>query len=1280
MFKSFFKEQRWLIIGVVLFFSLAILLDFFTKPSTDISSYSEKVEKHLQKLEQEVDQVIATDGNVERFIRLNGTQPEPERNEGLMEDLSKLSLRPYTIAVYRKDSLIYWTNNFASPPSVDLGGFCRDTTFFTKLSNGYYVVKRRCYKSLDDGGYSVYGLIPVQYNYPIETEYLLNQFAVENSESFGDFNSSWKKYLPFNIGRELPNELQVSLNGVGTGIKGIDGEVLFQIRANGDFISKSRLYIVIAFYLLAFLLLIYLLSLFARQLVTQRSAWEGVSFLMLSFFTIRAITYAFHYHDKFGNLPMFRKVFNGSMLTYSLGDFTINIFLAFWIGVFFHRYFKLPNLSTSSRNVKMMWVSFGYLSIMLGLLGITGIVRNMILDSGVPFDFENIFSLDSSSFISVIGVMVLLIVLFLFTHRISFIIADAKLDLYQRLVCLGLAGLIMIPMSAFAMGLSWDQVWQLILFSIIFIVSFDIFVENEKTNFTWMVVWLVIFSLFSSYLIYRFNIEKERMSRLEFAQKLALGRDTELEKKLHNLAGQILVDGSTLTSIKDKNRIAEIVERNYAIDLRFTAYEYKLHAFYKNSQTPLFNEEGSFGAFQIQLNEARQTSSNYVKYWQPKDDKTAYIVELEIPIKGNTSESLLLILDFEQSAGQAKRVYTALFANEEPGILDKLSDYDYAIYRDGAQVRKSTKNKITDFGISLRDTLVPPKGNYIFKENADEKLSELIYHSTNGTVVILAKTIDKALQKWASLFCYLFTILIGVLVVLVLINTILRILPNNVEVSFTPSPSLRNRIQFYVIAIIIFTFILIALFTVSFNNDDKDQYHRNRSQRKSGALLMDTKLYMDILQITPDSIKKMTHLAEDLSKIHKMDINVYDTKGFLITSSEGDIFKRGLVEPRMSGDAFIKLVQQGKDESLQEERVGNLKYNSSYVQLLNNQEELIAYFGLPYYAKQTKLREDTSAYMSSLLNLYVFLLIIAGAIAIFIANSITRPLSVIGEKLKQVKIGKRNEPLEWSTQDELGDLISEYNRMIVKLENSASLLAQSERESAWREMAKQVAHEIKNPLTPMKLSIQYLQHAYRSNPENIEPMLKRVSHTLIEQIDNLSHIATEFSNFAKMPRAENEKFLLNQLVSSVYDLFSEREDMEITLEISTVEDFHIFADKNQLMRVFNNLIKNAIQAIPDDRKGIIQVHLSKDSRGMAIVKVEDNGIGIPEKMQEYVFVPNFTTKNSGTGLGLAISKSIIDSLNGNIYFETSVDIGTRFYVEIPLVGEYEEFSNEMNEE
>jgi nitrogen fixation/metabolism regulation signal transduction histidine kinase len=214
-------------------------------------------------------------------------------------------------------------------------------------------------------------------------------------------------------------------------------------------------------------------------------------------------------------------------------------------------------------------------------------------------------------------------------------------------------------------------------------------------------------------------------------------------------------------------------------------------------------------------------------------------------------------------------------------------------------------------------------------------------------------------------------------------------------------------------------------------------------------------------------------------------------------------------------------------------------------------------------------------------------------------------------------------------------------------------------------MAKQVAHEIKNPLTPMKLSIQHLQRAYHHNASNKDELSRKVCDTLIEQIDNLTKIANEFSTFAKMPVSEMERLDVVAVLQSSYNLYKENESTNFEIDIPA-EPLYINADKNQLLRVFNNLILNAIQAIPESRTGFVQVKL-KEQTASVVISISDNGVGITEQEAARLFTPNFTTKNSGTGLGLAISKNIIEGFGGKIYFQSTEGQGTTFIVELPKV-------------
>lgn len=306
-------------------------------------------------------------------------------------------------------------------------------------------------------------------------------------------------------------------------------------------------------------------------------------------------------------------------------------------------------------------------------------------------------------------------------------------------------------------------------------------------------------------------------------------------------------------------------------------------------------------------------------------------------------------------------------------------------------------------------------------------------------------------------------------------------------------------------------------------------------------------------------------------------------------------------------------------------------------------------------------------YFSALLNVYVFLLLAALAVAVAVGNSITRPLQTISLKLQALQLG-RNEPLEWSGQDEIGELVAAYNRMITEVEKSAELLRRSEREEAWQEMARQVAHEIKNPLTPMKLSVQHLIRAYQNAPEQAALLVQRVGHTLLEQIDTLTRIAGEFSHFARLPEPELTWLDWRENVQAAVDLFQAgQEHPDVALELDMpAEPVWVHADRNQLTRVLNNLLKNALQAIPEDRAGLIRIQLSLLEGGKeALLMVKDNGQGIPADIQGKVFSPNFTTRSSGMGLGLAICKNMVEAAGGKIWFDTQTGEGTVFWVALP---------------
>jgi two-component system, NtrC family, nitrogen regulation sensor histidine kinase NtrY len=327
---------------------------------------------------------------------------------------------------------------------------------------------------------------------------------------------------------------------------------------------------------------------------------------------------------------------------------------------------------------------------------------------------------------------------------------------------------------------------------------------------------------------------------------------------------------------------------------------------------------------------------------------------------------------------------------------------------------------------------------------------------------------------------------------------------------------------------------------------------------------------------------------------------------------------------------------------------------------------VLGYLAVPFHEAAGNAGAEVSDFIGMLASLYVFLLLFAFPVTFLLARSITRPVSMLSEKVKELRLEDKNEPLAYAgdSEDEISQLIGQYNSMVQKLESSKTQLVKLEREGAWREMARQVAHDIKNPLTTMKLSMQQLERLSGS-PEQAAAYLRKAITRLIEQIDSLAQIASEFSMFANLDIKSKNDVVINEVVESVHDLFSEQKHVDLSLSLPD-ERFHILGDKNHLIRVFNNLVINAIQAIPSDRRGQIKVSLVKKDK-FAIIQISDNGGGIPPEIRDRVFEPNFTTKTSGSGLGLAICKKIIEAHDGDIRFETRDNEGTDFFVEMPLV-------------
>jgi nitrogen fixation/metabolism regulation signal transduction histidine kinase len=402
-----------------------------------------------------------------------------------------------------------------------------------------------------------------------------------------------------------------------------------------------------------------------------------------------------------------------------------------------------------------------------------------------------------------------------------------------------------------------------------------------------------------------------------------------------------------------------------------------------------------------------------------------------------------------------------------------------------------------------------------------------------------------------------------------------------------------------------------------------------------------------------------------IAEIHGVDVNLYDLNGNLRLASLPLPYTKGIVSTKMEPMAYFHLHNKREIQYFQKEKIGNLEFVSSYVPVFDANGNTAAYLNIPYFTSESKLQQEIANFLVTIINLNAFIFLIAGIVALFIANRITHSFAVIGDKMKDINLGKVNDAIVWKGNDEIGSLVNEYNKMLAKLDESAASLAKTEREGAWREMAKQVAHEIKNPLTPMKLSMQFLQRSIENNAPGVKELATSVANTLVEQIDHLSNIASEFSQFANIENARKESLDLIESLQSIKMLYDSNE--KIFMQWKLLNDpIELFADKTHINRLFTNLIQNALQSVKNGT--MPQVQVSTMLQGQTVlVKITDNGDGIPENIQEKIFTPNFTTKTSGTGLGLAMCKRITEQMNGQIWFETAEGEGTSFFVRLPIV-------------
>jgi nitrogen fixation/metabolism regulation signal transduction histidine kinase len=467
------------------------------------------------------------------------------------------------------------------------------------------------------------------------------------------------------------------------------------------------------------------------------------------------------------------------------------------------------------------------------------------------------------------------------------------------------------------------------------------------------------------------------------------------------------------------------------------------------------------------------------------------------------------------------------------------------------------------------------------------------------------------------------------------------------------------------ILLIVLTSVLNAGLTIYQYREQAKDYHMSKLGRKEEAVKSAVNYELTRKTTFFVETKNLPFIFQEeiyqIADIHKLDINIYDLEGKLLKSSRGSFIKDTIF--RDVSKSIIREMARDYDHRVVDEKIHNdEQLISSYTYITDNKFKPIGILNLQYYPDNTFQNKELKEFLSRLGVVYFLMLLIAIITAYFISSYITGPLQKMSDKISQTRLSKKNQKIIIeNTSEEIGNLIHSYNLMVDALEESADKLAKSEREHAWREMAKQVAHEIKNPLTPMRLSLQNFEQKFDPKDPKIHEKVRDLSIIMIQQIDLMSSIASAFSDFAKMPTQHKESLDIVEVIKHAVEIFTE----PFIFFQSDVNYLEVELDKNQLTRIITNLLNNALDAVQDIENPAIFVKVSSDENQL-IITISDNGKGIDEAVKDKVFEPKFTTKTSGMGLGLPMVKNIIETYNGTISFTSETNKGTTFIITLPI--------------
>jgi signal transduction histidine kinase len=1156
----------------------------------------------------------------------------------LRETASSLKKEGLSFFVLQNDSLVYWSDS--EVPLVRLPPSARNKSFSVKLDNGWYVGFER-----DLEGYQLVGLMLIRHLYAFENKYLTNDFE----DGLG---------LPPTV-KFSPAILEGSYP-----VYGKNAEFLFSLVF--DQIKPYAYQVVIpsVCFFIGFLLILYFFGAVTRLLTTRTERNQFIALVILFLFGLKLLMQYLHIPQAIYDLELFQpQIFASSDLFPSLGDLFLWSILTLFAAIAFHSNYHFPS-DLKSRHHFYVLAVLAQLGGIGFFMGIRSIIGQLVLNSTL-FTPQSPILLASQA--GLVCMLILLMLLLSFALLADKIIAFCQQQMTWRQFAIWfgctLAGYALIA------GLRGNIPNFLLMAGLLVMAIYIAFIRKPEPphySYSSQVYLLIIFSLLTVALITHYSgIRLDREMELR-ASNLSSLHDPVAEHLLINMDERIRTDSilcdlaiEATMDVNKQNEVIDYLRQNYFFGYINDRYNIQapvcrpLDDLEVRPENRMVNCVDFFT--EMYQNNGVQLPRKDIWFIDNLTGQSSYLSWYLMDSKVYGMSAYLFIKLDAFIAPQAIG-YPALLMDERTYYSSELKAYSYAKYHKG---RLMVQNG--DFKYNLTSD--------VFENNTQKnarirynKYIHLVFRPTDSDIIVLSTPVPRFISL-AILFAYFFVSYFLLLTLAVLIKRRPRI-------RFLLAWNFKNKIQYSMMIILLLSFIGVGIGTVIYVID---QY-----QKKQSEMLLEKmqSIYLELLSsgpslnpANPQSERQLSDELVRLSNSFLVDINLFSPSGKLMVSSRPEIYLRGLIGRNLNPVAYTELSRNLNVSLIQEEQIGEMSYLSAYRTIVNDNNDPIAYLNLPHFTQQEQLLDEITNVVVTVVNVALIILLITFSISVVISNTITLPLRIIQEKFRSIRLEGGNEKIQYNSVDEIGGLVHEYNRMIGELAQNAQKLASSERELAWREMAKQVAHEINNSLTPMKVHIQYLQRAWEGQSDKFERYMSKTPGILLEQIDTLSSIAREFSNFAKMPVANMVRVDIITCIHNTVILFAS-DNVSFKLNFHGHSQVYVYADREQMLRVFVNLFRNAIQARSEERPPEIRVDLLCRA-DKVYIRVRDNGVGIPEEMHDKIFRPNFTTKSSGSGIGLAIVMSVVHSVGGTIKLYPKVRLGASFVMILPIMTEQE---------